>query len=582
MTSLLGVYWSVMHRRPQDYDFFKRLQPSVFKIMDGGQNDYAWARENLPGSLIIARDWALSEQHDDMLRDPTGTGRRHAEEWDKHQQRLGFDRANTLILGVNEPQVWRPGMADALRTYTIAMCDRATELGLRVGAMQFSVGWPGNDGPDTPPHWPRWPGVEDAIQRNKGALVAHEYFADQGPKENWGWWCGRVLKCPWQVPIVIGECGSDMYVKDGNVAHHSRGWRGRIAPERYARELAEYAALMSADPRFVGCAVFAADHASQDWYSFDIEPAYQAILATPVPQAPTTTHIPTVSPGTPPTQPAPVPTTLYVAAQDGLNVRLQPGKHSKVLGAVAFGAPVQVDITDNSTGEKWVHVRAGNLDGWMLASYLSPLPPNVVNVPAPQPPAQLPSGIIDPLTALAFMQVESGNRAFENGLLVIRFEVHVFKARLKNDALFDKHFKFTPGNYNEQYWRASPDGAWIHAHGSQADRHALLRFARSLNDTAALRSTGMGLGQVMGDNHARIGYTSPQAMFKAFSNLDFGGTAQLMGFVNYVLSDAKMLDALRRRDWFAAVQGYNGTGQEHIYVPALEKALEKIRKAVGT
>lgn len=300
--SLIGVYWSVMHRRPTDYDYFKRLQPSVFKIMDGGPNDYAWAKENLPNSLIIARDWALSEQHDDMLKNPVATGTRHAEEWAVHQQRLGFDKAKTLVLGINEPRVWEPGVPEALRYYTIALCDRATELGLRVGAMQLSVGWPANTGADTPPNWEPWAGVDNAIRANNGALVLHEYFADNGPGELWGWWAGRSLKCPWDVPIVIGECGIDMYVKDASVAHNSRGWHGRKTPEQYAKELADYVSRMSADKRFVGCCVFASDFANREWASFDLEPAYNAVLSTPIPAPPTQTHIPAVS------KPQPAPT----------------------------------------------------------------------------------------------------------------------------------------------------------------------------------------------------------------------------------------------------------------------------------
>jgi hypothetical protein len=179
-----------MHRRPQDYAFFKQLQPTVFKIMDGGDNDYAWARANLPNSLIIARDWALSEQHDDMRRDPTGTGQRHAAEWNQHQQRLGFDKSRTLILGTNEPKIWDAGIPEALRLYTIALCDSATQLGLRVGAMQLSVGWPNNRGAETLPDWSPWHGVEIAIRRNGGALVCHEYWADQGS----------------QVPLAGADC----------------------------------------------------------------------------------------------------------------------------------------------------------------------------------------------------------------------------------------------------------------------------------------------------------------------------------------------------------------------------------------
>lgn len=311
MASKLGIYWSVMHRRSQDYEFFKRLQPTVFKIMDGGQSDYQWAKDNLPNSLVIARDWALSEQHSDMLRDPFGTGQRHAREWNEHQKRLGFDKSKTLILGINEPRVWETGVPDALRRYTIAMCDEAHVLGLRVGAMQFSVGWPGNNGQDTPPDWNPYAGVEGAIKRGNHALICHEYWADQGPLEMWGWWGGRSLKCPWNVPIIIGECGIEMYVKYPNVEQNKRGWRSNVSPERYAVELAEYTSWMSADSRFVGNCVFASDFASHEWWSFDIEPAYNAILATPVPvppaQPPVDTYLPSIGTGPEVVDPTPQP-----------------------------------------------------------------------------------------------------------------------------------------------------------------------------------------------------------------------------------------------------------------------------------
>jgi hypothetical protein len=269
-----------MHRRPQDYEYFAALQPAVMKIMDGGDSDYAWVYANLPESLVIARDWALSEQHDDMLRDPVGTGMRHAREWDGHANRLGLRRANTLVLGINEPRVWDAGVAEALRLYTISMCEEATTLGLLVGAMQFSVGWPGNHGPGLPPDWSPYYGVEEAIQRGGHMLVCHEYWADAGPQENFGWWAGRSLKCPWRVPIVIGECGVDMYVKyGGGVTQDRRGWQGHMPAQRYADELDEYVVSMAADERFVGACVFATDFANGEWAGFDTEPAYREILA---------------------------------------------------------------------------------------------------------------------------------------------------------------------------------------------------------------------------------------------------------------------------------------------------------------
>lgn len=289
----LGVYWSPMHRRPADYAYFQGLQPAVFKIMDGGPPDYEWARAHLPSALIVARDWALSEEHDAMLRDPEMTGRRHAVEWDRRQAQLGFDRARTLVLGVNEARVWQSGVPDALRRYTIALCDQAATLGLRVGAMQLGVGWPGNTGPGTPPDWSPFAGVEAAIQRGNHALVCHEYWATAGPSENWGWWGGRALKCPWQVPIVIGECGLDMGVA-GPTWEGTRGWRGHASPEAYAAMLRYYAHRMAEDARFVGCCVFTTDFAGREWASFDTHDAHNAILALrpeppslPIPMPPT-------------------------------------------------------------------------------------------------------------------------------------------------------------------------------------------------------------------------------------------------------------------------------------------------------
>lgn len=491
----LGVYWSVMHRRPQDYEYFKRQQPAVFKIMDGGPNDYAWANANLPGTVIIARDWALSEQHSDMLADPTGTGQRHAREWDGHAKRLGLDRARTLILGINEPRVWEAGVPEALRLYTIALCDEAARLGLRVGAMQLSVGWPNNTGPDTPPDWSPWHGVEEAIHRGHHALVLHEYWADSGPAENWGWWAGRSLKCPWQVPIVIGECGVDMYVKDGSVPHNRRGWQGRMHSTRYAQELADYTGRMSADPRFQGCCVFASDFASHEWYSFDVEPAYQAILVTPVPTpAPVETHLP--------------------------------------------------------------HI------------------PNAKPTPSPEVEAPPQNAIIDPRVAQAILQVESGGRTHgEDGKPIIRFEAHIFKTYLGNNGLWARHFRTDATRpWVDQMWRRSEGDPWRVLHtGKQADEWDAFRFAANLAPgDAAYKAISVGAAQIMGFNHARIGYPTAQAMFEAFANAPM----QTLGFINFCLSDPALLAAIRRKDWRMIAKLYNGSGAVDTYAPLLERAYD--------
>lgn len=568
MTSKLGVYWSVMHRRAQDYEYFKQLQPSVFKIMDGGPPDYQFARDNLPNSLVIARDHALSEQHSDMLKDPVATGKRHAQEWDKHQARLGFDRAKTLILGINEPHVWEPGVPEALRLYTIAMCEEATKLRLRVGAMQLSVGWPNNNGPDTPPNWEPWHGVDNAIRHNNGALICHEYWADSGPAENWGWWAGRVLKCPWQVPIVIGECGVDIYVKDGSVNHAQRGWLGRMEPDAYARELADYVGRMSADSRYVGCAVFASDFASHEWYSSDIETAYQAILATPIPDVKPPTQ--------PPTQPPdPIPGTVQsgmVTAPAGLNLRELPSADATKLGALAYGSTVLYD--DAQAG--WLHV----VDGWVSGEWVGPVgmvePEQAESAPSEGPqPQPMPTGILDPRVLQAILAIESGGRTHgENGKPIIRLEAHIFKTKLGNDGLWAQHFRTDPNKpWLLQEWRSHVDKPWTKLHtGSQADEYAALSLALSLAQEAAYQSISMGAGQIMGFNHARIGYPSATAMFKAFQS----APVQTIGFINFFLSDAKLVEAMRNKDWRRIAALYNGSGAIDTYAPLLQKAYEEL------
>lgn len=278
MTTPLSTYWSPHHRRPTDYEYMQTLQPTVVKIMDGGKPDYDWVREHVPGALILARDWAISEQKTEMLLDPNGLAQKHAAFWRDKQAELGFDPARTLCLGINEPEVWNPGVIHALVIYTADFLKFLNRYGLRGGALQLSVGWPSNSGPGTTPDWGPYKGIESSILAYNGALVLHEYWADKGPNENWGWWGGRFTKCPFQVPIIIGECGIDMAVKHGGVAYENRGWKAVKSAPDYAADLEAYTELARGDKRFYGACVFELDFASSEWKSFDIEPCWREII----------------------------------------------------------------------------------------------------------------------------------------------------------------------------------------------------------------------------------------------------------------------------------------------------------------
>lgn len=269
---------------------------------------------------------------------------------------------------------------------------------------------------------------------------------------------------------------------------------------------------------------------------------------------------------------------VVASAPSGINLRYSPSLSSPIIQAVPYSTVLPV-TGKTASDHPWYRVDWNGQTAWVYSSVVKGYnlgQVETVESETPALPAAPSSAILNPLSLLAFLQVESGNSPFMGGLLTIRFEVHIFKRELNNDSLFAKHFRFVPGNYSEQYWRPSENEPWRNAHGLMNERHELLRFARSLNDTAALRSTGMGLGQVMGSNFQRVGFASPQVMFKLMSDPHFGANAQLIAFINYILSDSRLEDAIQRRDWFTAVQLYNGIGQEAYYSSMLTGALNKL------
>jgi hypothetical protein len=192
--------------------------------------------------------------------------------------------------------------------------------------------------------------------------------------------------------------------------------------------------------------------------------------------------------------------------------------------------------------------------------------------PQPQPtPAPAPSGIIDPMVADAILRVESGGRTHgADGRVIIRFEAHVFKAQLGNDDLWGKHFSTDKQKpWENQLFRSHVDTPWWPIHtGKQDDEYGALKFARSLHVEAANRSISMGAPQIMGFNHARIGYRSATVMLEAFQ----GAAMQALGFLNFCLSDPALFAAIQRKDWREIARRYNGAGQVDHYAALLAKA----------
>lgn len=75
-------------------------------------------------------------------------------------------------------------------------------------------------------------------------------------------------------------------------------------------------------------------------------------------------------------------------------------------------------------------------------------------------------------------------------------------------------------------------------------------------ETAAM-ATSWGMGQVMGFNHAALGYPSALSMVVAFAQ---GEAAQVEGMVKFIVAKG-LINALRAGKWEAVALGYNGAGE---------------------
>ncbi|MGG3814033.1 N-acetylmuramidase family protein [Methylorubrum rhodesianum] len=112
------------------------------------------------------------------------------------------------------------------------------------------------------------------------------------------------------------------------------------------------------------------------------------------------------------------------------------------------------------------------------------------------------------------------------------------------------------------------------------DSYPRLMQAMAINETAALKASSWGLGQILGENHKAAGYATPQAMVLAFCN---GGEAEhLAAMVRFIVTNG-LDDELRRHDWAGFARGYNGAGYaKHGYHTKLAAAFAKWSKIKDT
>jgi len=190
---------------------------------------------------------------------------------------------------------------------------------------------------------------------------------------------------------------------------------------------------------------------------------------------------------------------------------------------------------------------------------------------------------IAPSAACAVLAIESAGQGFKNGRQIIRFENHVFgRHKTISNKVFNDHFLYDKSKvWRGHRWRRdASDLAWIDQHTTKAGQNGeweVLEFAMSLDRSAALMSISMGSPQIMGFNHKLIGYSTVEDMFDAFNS---GDRTHVLGLFDFIMSDSKMPDALRSKNWSAFAALYNGAGKADEYGLHIKKGVEAA-KALG-
>jgi hypothetical protein len=190
------------------------------------------------------------------------------------KQQFGY--RNLLFEGLNEPEVWGNEPPGLVACYEAERLKWLHSFGLNGVVLNTSVGWPDNKGAGTAPDWEPFTATLQAM-KDGDYLGLHEYFWFGGPiekhndKGGWLWEMGRFIQCPWDVPILITECGIDDLVANGD---KHLGWQNLPLNTmdnkawQYVQWLRWYESNF--DRRIKGACIFTWDIGNKEWETFDI------------------------------------------------------------------------------------------------------------------------------------------------------------------------------------------------------------------------------------------------------------------------------------------------------------------------
>lgn len=172
---------------------------------------------------------------------------------------------------------------------------------------------------------------------------------------------------------------------------------------------------------------------------------------------------------------------------------------------------------------------------------------------------------VGPAEIWAVLAVESFGAGFlRDRRPRILFERHKFSAR--TGGRFDRR---NPDISNPLSGGYGPGDAW---------QYTRLTAAMLLDRDAALQSASWGIGQVMGEHYASVGYASVGDFIAAM--VTSGEDAQLMAMARYVRDVGHCGRSLADHDWAAFARAYNGEAYaRHSYHLRLASAYARFRIA---
>lgn len=152
-------------------------------------------------------------------------------------------------------------------------------------------------------------------------------------------------------------------------------------------------------------------------------------------------------------------------------------------------------------------------------------------------------------TVRAFAEVESNGGGFIDGKRPkVQYEPHIMYKRLKANK-GDVFANTAKTSYPDLVSVKMGSYQSLNAEDRDMDRAAKL-----IDRVSALESASWGMFQVMGFNWKTCGYKDVQA----FVNAQYTSAGQLDTFVRFIRADARLLAALKAKDWATAARIYNG------------------------